>query len=311
MKINFTIPGSLAGQFETDLNSMEALINRLNTELGIGLEHHGRNERAAVWSAGNRLIVARAVDNRLTELELINFRREQSDPIAGRAWGYLTDRLKQSGILWQPVQDYERVAKKTLAFFPPEPDITPEIIEAWRAKYNISDDDMASFEAATEGSERIQQAEMKNPGLKVRKVEVSLWEFARQTPAYQARLLGGNPYANLSNEQAAEKYLGEDAQPATADQDKPKTTQANLIGSAQENRDVQESWENEVPDLDNRMIIKNLRQGHPVRVMAKSLGVEDKTIYNRESALRIQLGYDIVPFRKEWRKRKESRKRER
>ena len=113
------LPGSLAGQFETDLKSMEALINRLNTELGIGLAYHGQNDRTAVWSAGNCLIVTRAVDNRLTELELISFRREQSDATAGRTWKYLIDRLKGSGIPWQPIQDSERVAKKTLASFPP------------------------------------------------------------------------------------------------------------------------------------------------------------------------------------------------
>jgi hypothetical protein len=241
---------------------MEALINRLNTELGIGLEHHGQNARAAVWSAGNCLIVARAVDNRLTELELINFRREQSDQTAGHAWGYLTDRLKNSGIHCQPVQDYERVAKKTLAIFPPS-----------RSAF----DDEESYQAAEQAF---------NADRERRK--------------------------NMTVEQAAEEILGVKQTVASTNAGAGQDALTARHKLAQEenrmpdglNRDTKEEWEEKVPDTSDIIIIKNLRRGLQPKDAARSLEVVEKTIYNRESALRKELGSDIVPFRQKWRKSK-------
>lgn len=80
--------------------------------------------------------------------------------------------------------------------------------------------------------------------------------------------------------------------------------------TVQGNEDIQEPWENQVPSADDRIIIKNLRKGLPASATARSFVIDEKTIYNRESALRKTLGSDIVPFRQEWRKRKALPKRE-
>lgn len=60
--------------------------------------------------------------------------------------------------------------------------------------------------------------------------------------------------------------------------------------------------------VDDEVILDNLQRGLAPKFAAKTLGVEVKTIYNKEAVLRKKLGSEKAPFRQTWRTRKKGTK---
>jgi hypothetical protein len=136
-------------QFETNLDNLTELINRLNTELSIGLVYQGQNARVVVWSAGNHFVCAQTMDARLTELELFNFRRVSMDQVAKGAWERLYDELKRTDIPFSMTSS-KRIAKKTIATLPPrEFYFDPETEKAWKTE-QYRRENMTNRQAAEE-----------------------------------------------------------------------------------------------------------------------------------------------------------------
>jgi hypothetical protein len=77
-------------------------------------------------------------------------------------------------------------------------------------------------------------------------------------------------------------------------------TPKDKAGAAQDDNNTQDS--------DDDVILDNLRRGLSPKYAAKTLGVDEKTIYNKEAILRKELGSEKVPFRQAWRNPKKTKR---
>jgi alkylated DNA nucleotide flippase Atl1 len=146
-------------------------------EGNLGLTFHDIKDGKAVWSVGNCLIVARALGEALTELELFNFRREpmEANKDALQTWGYLVDRIMKN-LPCDYILDSERVVNKTMAIFPRYTD-TIEEQAAWEAEQILLK--TKSVEQATEellGAEQIKTIQRKRSGRPHLQEDIWAWK---------------------------------------------------------------------------------------------------------------------------------------
>jgi hypothetical protein len=97
--------------------SLGDLVDNINFLMEKELEFVGTRNGKAAWIAGNHLITARRVTDRLSEFEMVNALRIpiDADQEASLKWRRFVDKLARNVGEIQEVPDFERVAGKTMA----------------------------------------------------------------------------------------------------------------------------------------------------------------------------------------------------